>query len=105
MLLLVVPIIVPVVVLVVSRVIPAVVIVVAPVMDVEVVVPVGLPMERVVVIIVAESGGRAPVPVGETDAISDGMPDDNVIVGGDSPDVDIVDELPVRLRAVELSAK
>ena len=104
MLLLVVPIIVPVVVLVVSRVIPAVVIVVAPVMDVEVVVPVGLPMERVVVIIVAEPGGEAPVPVGETDAISDGMPDDNVVVG-DSPDVDIVDELPVRLRAVELSAK
>jgi len=103
--LLVVPVAVPVVVLVASGVIPAVMIVVALVMDVDVVVPVGLPMEIVVVIIVAETGGGAPVPVGEIDVTSDGMPDGHVTVGGDSPGVDIVGELPVRLRAVGLLVK
>jgi hypothetical protein len=67
---------------------------------VDIVVPVGL----VVVVIVweAEEGATGPVtelPVGDVPV--DGMPDDEVTVGGDPPavDIDIVVKLPAELRA------
>jgi hypothetical protein len=69
--------------------------------NVDVVVPVGLPM--VVVVVVVEAGGGAPVPVGEIpldDVADDGTPDDDVTAGGDPPEVVIVGELPVGLRAM-----
>lgn len=91
-------------VLVVLRVIPVVIIVVALVVDVDVLIPVGLAVVVVAVVVVVEAGGGAPVPVGEIpldDVAIDGTPDDEVTIGDDSPEVDIVGELPVGLRAMD----
>ena len=89
-------------VLIVPVVIPVMVFVVVLVGIVDVVVPVGFP--RGLVVVVREAGGGAiglvrELPVG--DVLVDGMPDNEVTVGGDPSvvDIDIMVELLAELRA------
>jgi hypothetical protein len=92
-------------VLIVPVVIPIMVFVVVLVGVVDVVVPVGFPRGLlVVVVVVREAGGSAiglvrESPVG--DVLVDGMPDNEVTVGGDPSvvDIDIMVELLAELRA------
>lgn len=94
-------------VLIVPVVIPIMVFVVVLVGVVDVVVPVGFPralLVVVVVVVVREAGGGAiglvrELPVG--DVLVDGMPDNEVTVGGDPSvvDIDIMVELLAELRA------
>jgi len=89
--------------LIVPVVIPVMVFVVVLVGIVDVVVPVGFPRGLVVVVVVREAGGGAiglvrELPVG--DVLVDGMPDNEVTVGGDPSvvDIDIMVELLAELR-------